>query len=519
MSEIAQDIHVASTGFQQRVVFSTSGAQCSVWLRPTISTLAASSRSGKLIADTTNPLVPMTLRVRHLVLLLVVWLACVRPLRADEPEATILRVFLKDGTAVASFGEYARIGDRIVFSMLLGAGSPPRLQLVNLPASVIDWASTSRYADAARYAHYLATRAETDYASLTNEVAKSLNQVALASDASAKLDLAMRVRRVLAEWPSQHYGYRAGNIQEMAMLLEEAISELRASSGERRFALSLVATAEAPPTSMLLPPPTAAEAIEQGLAVARTTDVAAERLSLLQTVASLVDDAAASLPAPWVTWARESVRRAMEIETTIEREYGQLVRRLLGLASTRAVRADVRGIESVIRAARRSDARLGGHRPDQMAALMAELDRRLDAARRLRLARDQWTLNIDHYRTYRRDARPLFGELDRNRAELEQIRSLAGPDVDVLDSLVRRLQAGLARASGMQAPADLQGLHATLISALQLGANAARLRQAAARSADLAQAWDASSAAAGSLMLAGRVRRELDRLMRPPELP
>lgn len=458
-------------------------------------------------------------RLWRIVLLLVVGMASARPLGADELDATILRVFLKDGTAIASFGEYARVGDRIVFSMLLGAGSPPRLQLVNLPASAIDWASTSRYADAARSARYVASRADADYAALTNEVAKALNQIALASDASAKLDVAMRVRRLLADWPSQHYGYRAGNVQEMAMLLEEAISELRASAGERQFALSLVATAEPPSTSLLLPPPTVSETIEQGLAVANATDVAAERWSLLQTVASLVGEAAASLPGPWVTWARESVRQAIEIEARIEREYGQLVRRLLGLVNARAAHADVRGIESVVRAARRADVRLGGKRPDQMAALMAELDRRLDTARRLRLARDQWALNIDHYRAYRRDALPLFEQLDRNRADLEQIRSLAGPDVDALESLVRRLQASLARAGGIQAPADLQSLHATLVSALQLGANAARLRQAAARSASLPQAWDASAAAAGSLMLGGRARSALDRLMRPPERP
>lgn len=458
-------------------------------------------------------------RAWRIVLLLVVGMASARSLGADELDATILRVFLKDGTAIASFGEYARVGDRIIFSMLLGAGSPPRLQLVNLPASAIDWASTSRYADAARYARYVASRADADYTALTNEVAKALNQIALASDTSAKLDVAMRVRRLLAHWPSQHYGYRAGNVQEMAMLLEEAISELRASAGERQFALSLVATAEPPSTSLLLPPPTVSETIEQGLAVANATDVAAERLSLLQTVASLVGEAVASLPGPWVTWARESVRQAIEIEARIEREYGQLARRLLGLANARAAHADVRGVESVVRAARRVDARLGGKRPDQMAALMAELDRRLDAARRLRLARDQWTLNIDHYRAYRREALPLFEQLDRNRADLEQIRSLAGPDVEALESLVRRLQASLARAAGIQAPADLQSLHATLVSALQLGANAARLRQAAARSASLPLAWDASAAAAGSLMLGGRARSALDRLMRPPERP
>lgn len=484
VSGIAQDFHDGSTGFPQ-------------------------CRSVKLVGKA----------MKRLVLAMLVVLACAPGLVADDRSATILRVFLKDGTAIASFGEYARIDDRVVFSMLLGSGSPPQLQLVNLPASAIDWASTSRYADAARYAQYVATRAEADYAALTNEVAKALNRIALASDTSAKLDAATRVRRLLGEWPAWHYAYRSADIHEMTGLLDEAISELKASAGERQFALSLVAAVEPPATTVLLPPPSAAETIEQALAVARTSDVPAERLFLYQTIASLVDDAAASLPRAWTTWARESVRQALEIETKIEREYVQLMRRLLGLAETRAARADVRGLEAVVRNARRADAKLGNKRPGQMAALMAELDRKLDEARRLRLARDQWRLRIDQYRAYQRETAPLVEQLDRDRGDLEQIRSLAGPDVNVLAALLRRLQGGLARAASIRPPGDLQGLHATLVSALQLGASAARLRQAAAASANLPQAWDASSAAAGSLMLAGTARAELERVLRPPQLP
>ena len=53
--------------------------------------------------------------------------------RADE--TSLLRVFLLDGTTLTSYGEYARVGDRIVFSMPLGTGADgtPRLQLVSLP--------------------------------------------------------------------------------------------------------------------------------------------------------------------------------------------------------------------------------------------------------------------------------------------------------------------------------------------------------------------------------------------------
>jgi hypothetical protein len=50
---------------------------------------------------------------------------------------TLFRVFLNDGTAVVSYGEFARVGDRVVFSMPIGAGRDDimNLQVVNIPAS------------------------------------------------------------------------------------------------------------------------------------------------------------------------------------------------------------------------------------------------------------------------------------------------------------------------------------------------------------------------------------------------
>ena len=55
-------------------------------------------------------------------------------------------------------------------------------------------------------------------------------------------------------------------------------------------------------------------------------------------------------------------------------------------------------------------------------------------------------------------------------------------------------------------------------SALQLATSACRLRQDAATRGDMATAWNASSAAAGSLMLFGRAVEDLDRSLKPPQL-
>src|SRR5262245_65484355 len=81
---------------------------------------------------------------------------------ADE-NATLLRVFLRDGTSLVSYGEPARVGDRVVFSMPTAATPNPPLHLVNLPADRIDWERTDRYATAARADRYVKSQAELDY--------------------------------------------------------------------------------------------------------------------------------------------------------------------------------------------------------------------------------------------------------------------------------------------------------------------------------------------------------------------
>ena len=66
---------------------------------------------------------------------------------AFAESVTLFRVFLNDGTAVVSYGEYARVGDRLVFSMPIGAvdagaAADPNLHVVNLPVSAVNWIAT-----------------------------------------------------------------------------------------------------------------------------------------------------------------------------------------------------------------------------------------------------------------------------------------------------------------------------------------------------------------------------------------
>src|SRR2546422_7497025 len=98
----------------------------------------------------------------------------VRAAAADD-SATLLRVFLTDGTSLVSYGEPARVGDRVIFSMPTAATPDPPLHLVNLPGERVDWDRTNRYAATARATHYIQTQAETDYTVVSNEVAVALN--------------------------------------------------------------------------------------------------------------------------------------------------------------------------------------------------------------------------------------------------------------------------------------------------------------------------------------------------------
>src|SRR5262245_30276120 len=70
---------------------------------------------------------------------------------AAAPDDILFRVFLTDGRAVASYGEVARVDDRVIFSMPTSS-SPlnPELQLVTIAADQIDWARTTSYAEAVR---------------------------------------------------------------------------------------------------------------------------------------------------------------------------------------------------------------------------------------------------------------------------------------------------------------------------------------------------------------------------------
>jgi hypothetical protein len=101
---------------------------------------------------------------------------------------------------------------------------------------------------------------------------------------------------------------------------------------------------------------------------------------------------------------------------------------------------------------------------------------------------------------------------------LQQIKLLAGSSPSSLMRIESAVSRILEQARTISPPEEFRGTHALLVSAVQLAGNAGAIRREATLAEDIARAWDASSAAAGALMLAARARTDMQSLLRPPQL-
>ena len=180
-------------------------------------------------------------------------------------EAPLFRVFLKDGTTLVSYGELARVGDRVVFSMPTSASmdNPNSISSIFLPTGSTGYArriTPSRRAprDISRRARKPITRG-----SPPNRAGAQRRR---GDDGPAKrLAIVERARRRLADWPPSHYNYKQSDVRQMLGMLDEAIADLRAATGAQRFDLNLVAIVDAPPPLSRCCRRPAQETIEQTL--------------------------------------------------------------------------------------------------------------------------------------------------------------------------------------------------------------------------------------------------------------
>jgi hypothetical protein len=446
------------------------------------------------------------------------FLAVLLPVSAQAQSASLLyRVFLADGSALASYGEWARVDGRLVFSMPVTPGDDPdQLHLVSIASDRVDWVRTEQYAEAVRAVHYGTQRGEEDFARLSADVARILNEVALVKDPTERLIAAERARRSLADWPGTHYGYRAKEVHEIVGTLDEVINGLRASAGLGRLDLALMARTPPPPPAPLLAGPDHGEIVQQLMQAATLVETPAEKVSLLHTVVGVLDRAVGLLPDAWAAAIRTTALGSIAEEQKIDAAYRRLRETTLTAAARHAALADVRAIERLRNSLPVEDERLGRRRPDDLIALSAAIEAHLAAAHQLRLAQDQWRLRLDGLRAYQRSINASIAALTRVRTRLDDIRALAGPAPWRLRPLADLLGRESRVLSRIDPPVELSAIHALFRSASELALDAARLRLDAVEAADLELARRASSAAAGAIMLLAKAKMDLDAALRPP---
>lgn len=438
------------------------------------------------------------------------------PVRASD-EVMLFRIFLTDGTSVVSYGEFARVGDEVFLSMPVG-GTPdePRLHALSIPASQIDWERTDRHATSARYQRYVATRAESDYQQLTDAVASVLSNIAQTSDRSSALASAKEARRMLTEWPRLHYGYRQQDVQDIVRLLDSAIARLQGTAPPLPFQIALVsapALTSEPPAVM----PTAGEQVDQLLTLARLSTDITDRVAMLRSALALLS-APDVITDPASAALRRTVATEIERVESVDRRYTRLAQDLVARATRAAAEARIADVREVLERIPREDARLGRQRPDLVQALTASVQAQLDNARQLRLLRDQWQSRQAIFREYQRSVGIQIVQLVKAQPALEAIRRLEGPPPAELNTLHRALTGGSTRLDRLRVPDYLRGTHDLVIGAWRFAETAASARLQAVASGEIATAWEASSAAAGALMMLSRAQKELRDLLEPPRL-
>jgi hypothetical protein len=437
--------------------------------------------------------------------------------QAQTPASRVLfRVFLSDGRVLASYGEWARVDDRVIFSIPTRLSTDPvELHLVNIPSGRVDWPRTELYAQSVRAVAYAETRGEADFARFSSDVARTLNEVSRIADPGVRLATAERARQTLAEWPASHYGYRIGEVRQALDVLDEIISQLRVAVGQTRFDLALSAPLAVPPPPPL-PPPTDAELVEQLVAAASIAESPAERVTLLQSVMRLLDRAAGLLPDEWARRVRGTVAVDLELERQVERAYTALRQRALEASARLARKGDRREFEKLREQVIAEDHRLGGARAGEIAALLATIEFQANGAAEARDSRKEWEKREQFYRRYRRSMNGAFNVFRDATVSLDQVRTLSGPAIHTLEAVAKRLASAGVKIGKVTPPVDLASGHALVLSAWELAETALRLRRESLSSNSVDSGQRASSAAAGALMLYQRARADLAAAMAPP---
>lgn len=429
--------------------------------------------------------------------------------QADAPTATH-RIFLTSGDALPAYGDYARLDDRVVFTLFLGEGGKTTTQLMSLPIGSVDLERTAKYSEGVRAAHYAETRGEVEYVAITNEVARAIDQLSSIEDKKKRLDLAEEARRRLLAWSRTNYHYRARDVRELAALFDEVIAELKTAAGESSLSFDVQSGPAAPEYEPRQPAPGLRASIQLALSASMAADVLEDRLAVLRAAQLALADAAD------VADLRDHVTRTLEQEITASTAYAALTTDLTSRADAAMRQGNVAALDALLTELGARDQALGGRRPEIARSLSGSLLEMLERARAHRLALDHYVFVRPALLKYEHRVRHILGGVEKLGKLLKSVRRQDSVPVQDLDAATRTLTVLLRDLDTARPPEDVLDVHATLSSALQLAREACRQRRLAVMTRRISYAQDASAAAAGALLLAAQTRKTLAQRLFPP---
>lgn len=439
-------------------------------------------------------------------------LAVVAPLSADVP-APIFRVFLKDGTALASWGEYAEVADQLVLTLPIGTGSRRTYEFVTLPVAKVDMAKTEQYAEAVRAAQFAASRGAVEYAELRLRLAGQIDAIPILPNATERLAAAESVRQQLLDWAATTHGYRAREVNELLNVFDARIVELRVAAGHTGFSLNLSAGTVPPAPPRLRNAPTALDTVSLALKAAAATDDDEVRRNLLTRARS----AANRLSGPGVDALRAAVAERIAAEARIDRQYARLRLDVTRLAAEAVDAADARAIDTLRERVVGSDAGWGRRRPGQVRGLLASLDAYYAAAAQQRLVLDRWEATRQQLAAYQNEMRPFIAALEAQAPMLVAIQDLASTPLTSLVNAEEETGGMVTTFAGLTAPPDAAAAHALIGEAIGRADFAIRTRHAAVNSGQLPVARQAAVAAAEARARLAAARASLNALTEPPK--
>lgn len=431
------------------------------------------------------------------------------------PSTPLFRVFLTNGTALVCWGEYARVGDRLVLTVPVGTGARTAYEFVSIPIDKIDLVRTERYAESVRAAQFAATRGRAEFAELSDRLSAQLSALAMMPDPKTRLASAEQARQQLLDWAASSHGYKSKEVQQMLQMFDSAIVDLRAAAGESRFSINLSVDTMPPAPVGLRAAPTAAETARMAIQAAAVADSQDVRRTLLERARAV----AASLP------NREE--KSAKIKATIDRElaaamrleitYRRLDHDIRELAAKAVERGDVVAIDALRERVLKTDRLLGRQRKDDVAALLESLDREKDAAAQQRLVLDHWEALRSEIVAYQKESAGLVKALDGLAPVLTAIHRMSGPPLTEIVTAERQTKAVSALYANLVTPESVAVAHSLLGLAVEQADQAVQMRHRAVETRELAKAKDASALAADAIERLNQAKAALATALKPPK--